>query len=259
MPRQPALFISHGSPMMLITPSPARDFLSTLAPHLKPPRAILSVSAHWTTAMPTVSVDAEPETRHDFGGFPAELYTLKYPAPGAPDVGIKAAQLLRDQGIDATTAPQRAFDHGTWSVLKLAYPNANIPIAEMSVQPRQSAAWHYRLGQTLAPLRDDNVLIMGTGTMTHNLDAYMNGSFTSPPTWVTEFVDWMNDAIVSNQIDSLLDFASTAPHAHDNHPSFEHIMPLFVALGAASPNVAGLRLHASIEAGVLAMDAYQFD
>lgn len=258
MTQQPALFVSHGSPMIMVSPSPARDFLSSLSQHIERPRAILSVTAHWATAKPTVSVDPKPETLHDFGGFPAALYDLRYPAPGAPDVGQEAARLLQENGIDTAISHKRAFDHGTWTALKLAYPDADIPIAEMSVQPRHSAAWHYRLGQILAPLRDDNVLIIGTGAMTHNLSAYMSGTFTTPPAWVTEFVDWMHDTIGENRIGALLDYETTAPHVQANHPSVEHILPLFVTLGAGSPNIAGERLHASIDYGVLAMDAYQF-
>lgn len=257
--QQPALFISHGSPMIVMEPSPAHMFLTKLGTMLERPRAILSVSAHWTTDTPAISVDPQPGTMHDFGGFPDELYQMSYPAPGAPDVGEAAALLLRDQGIIVDIAQQRDLDHGTWTPLKLAYPNADIPITEMSVQPHQSPAWHFRLGEALAPLRNDNILIVGSGAMTHNLRAFFGGEYDTPPSWVTDFTDWMYDTIAQDHVGALLDFETAAPHIQQNHPTVEHILPLFVALGAGSADTPGERIHTSIEHGVLSMDMYRFD
>lgn len=259
-PRQPALFVSHGSPMIAIEPSPAHDFLKDLNATLPTrPRAILSVTAHWMTDTPVFSADPRPETQYDFYGFPQPLYELTYPAPGAPALAETAAELLRNADIPAGTVPQRGFDHGTWTALMLSYPNADVPIVEMSIQPDRDAAWHHRLGQALKPLRDDNVLIVASGAVTHNLRAFFQNSYDRPPDWVEAFTHWLHDAIVENRTDDLLNFATAAPHAHENHPTTEHLLPLFVALGAGTPDIPGLRIHDSIEHNVLAMDAYRFD
>lgn len=259
MTQQPALFISHGSPMVLMEPSPGGSFMKKIPTLTKRPRAILSVTAHWMTHEPCVSNREAPETIYDFGGFPPTLYHMKYPAPGAPDVAEQATDLMRNQGLTAQTVEREGFDHGTWVPLKLAYPNADIPIAELSIQPNQDAAWHFKLGQALAPLRNDNVLILASGAITHNLHAYMTGRYKRPPDWVYGFSRWVQDAIVENRVDDLLNFESKAPYVKENHPTTEHLLPLFVALGAASPKTPGSLVHESIDYGVLAMDAYLFN
>ncbi len=258
-PRQPALFISHGSPMVLTKSSPGRDFLLSLASHVERPRAVLSISAHYVTRRPEVSTAARPKTIHDFGGFPPEFYEMQYPAPGAPDVAAATAKALRDAGMEVREHPERGFDHGTWVPMILGFPDADIPVAQLSLQPYDDAATHFRIGQALAPLRDDNVLIMASGSLTHNLSAYFRGSQAPTEPWAQAFVDWVLDAVSENRIDDLLDFETKAPHAAMNHPTTEHFLPLFVALGAASPGTPGERLHTSMDGGVLAMDAYRFD
>lgn len=242
----PTLFVSHGSPMILVEPSPARDFLIGLGASLPRPRAILVVTAHWTTDAPMVSAAKQPETIHDFFGFPDALYQLRYPAPGAPDIAARVAALTGAEAID------HDLDHGAWVPLLLGWPDADIPVAQMSVQPRQAPTHHFHLGQTLAPLRDDGVLIVASGALTHNLRAY----FSNDPRAVTrsqDFADWMARAVEQGRIDDLLAYDSQAPEAAFAHPTDEHLLPLFVALGAAAG--AGRVLHRSLD-GSLAMDAH---
>lgn len=249
MPRLPALFVSHGSPMTLVQPSPARDFLVGLGASLPRPRAILAVSAHWTTARPTVSGSARPATLHDFHGFPPQLYDLRYEPPGAPELAARVAALA---GADIVP---RDLDHGAWVPLLLGWPDEDIPVTQLSVQPQADPAAHYHLGRALAPLRDEGVLILASGALTHNLRAY----FSDDPRAVARsraFADWMADAVEQGRTGELLRYRDEAPEAAFAHPTDEHLLPLFVALGAAdSP---GRVLHRSLD-GSLAMDAYGWD
>lgn len=234
MSRLPTAFVSHGSPMVLIEPGPSHDFLKRLADELPRPKAIVSVTAHWITHVPTLSTTAQPETLYDFGGFPDELYTLTYPAPGAPELAERAAQLLGQANIEFALKERRAFDHGTWVPLMLGYPQADIPVLELSVQPRENARWHFDLGLALAPLRDEGVLIVGSGSLTHNLMAMDRSGHPEPLPWVMDFTTWVRSAIAEKRWDDLIDYENLAPHWHENHPTPEHFLPLFVALGAAA-------------------------
>ncbi len=245
--------------MILIDPSPAREFLTGLSRMVAEPKAVLSVTAHWTTEMPTVSADPRPGTVCDFYGFPGDLYEITYPAPGSPEVARRVADLLGEAGINIETTTARGFDHGTWVPMKLAYPEARIPTVEMSVQPGRSAAQHYALGRALALLRDEGVLILASGAATHNVAEFMRSRSSAPAPWVTDFADWLHQAISDWRIDDLLEFEKRAPEARRNHPTPEHFLPFFVALGAAGPDGDGSRIHESVDAGILAMDAYKFE
>jgi 4,5-DOPA dioxygenase extradiol len=262
MDRFPALFISHGSPMLALEDSPARRFLMDYGRTLGRPTAIVVVSAHWETRSPMVSAAERPETIHDFGGFPDALYRLTYPAQGAPDVAARIADLMAAAGVPATVHPSRGLDHGAWVPLLLMYPAHDVPVLEVSVQPQAGPAWHVQLGEILRPLRDEGVLIVGSGSMTHNLHAFFRGGFgpDSPAeAWVTDFADWMADAIAGGRRDDLVAYRSRAPYGAENHPTEEHLLPLFAAMGAATPGAGRTRIHASNSHGVLAMDAYAFD
>ena len=257
----PALFLSHGSPMLALEDGPAHRFLKELGPRLGKPRAILSVSAHWETSVPTVSLAATPETIHDFGGFPQALFDMRYPAPGAPDVAEETARYLLEAGFQAQAHPSRGLDHGTWVPLSLMYPQADVPVAQLSIQPAEGPEHHYRMGRALRPLRDKGVLIMASGSLTHNLREVFSPrrrGETDTPDWVSRFGDWMAQAIEERRTDDLLNYRAHAPHAVQNHPTDEHLLPLFVALGAGAADIAGVPLHRSHSYGVLAMDAYAF-
>ena len=256
----PTLFISHGSPMLAIERSPAHRFLLELGKRLPRPKAILIASAHWeAVGGAAVSLAPHPETIHDFSGFPSALYELQYPADGAPEMAMQAAVLLEQAGISVERSTTRGLDHGAWVPLRLMYPDADIAVAQLSLVRGASPATHENIGRALAPLRQDGVLIIGSGSLTHNLSELRGNAIeTDVPAWVSEFDQWMKNRLENNQREALRDYRAQAPHAVRNHPTEEHLLPLFVAMGAAgdTPNVE--RLHASYEYGVLAMDVYGF-
>ncbi len=262
MDRFPALFVSHGSPMIAITPNPAHHFLRELGPRLGRPRAILVVTAHWTAPRVMVGTAAEPETIHDFGGFPPALYALRYPAPGAPEIARAAAARLRAAGFAVAEDAERGLDHGSWIPALLMYPKADIPIAQISVLPAADPAHHYRLGEALRPLREEGVLILGSGSFTHNLRAAFGlmrggGAAETELPFTAPFLAWIGDKIAAGDVPALLAYREEAPHSAENHPTDEHFLPFFAALGAGSPGVIGERWHHSTDYG-LAMDAYAF-
>ena len=229
----PSLFLSHGSPEILISESPARDFLSGLGTTLGKPQAILVISAHWETAEPALNAVEVNATIHDFGGFPEPLYAMQYPAPGSPALAERAAALLRQAGLPVAIDTRRGLDHGAWVPLMLAYPAAGIPVVQLSVQPRLGPAHHLALGRALAPLREDGVLIVGSGSFTHNLHEYFRAAAAggSEPEWVSEFAEWFDRALAENRMDDLLRYREMAPYAERNHPTDEHLLPLYAALG----------------------------
>ena len=265
MRRLPSLFVSHGSPMMALEPSPARDFLAGLGAQLPPPRAILVVSAHHDAAYQgdkaTVTASPAPPTIHDFGGFPYELFAMRYPAPGDPALAARVVDLLAKRGLAITAAPVRGLDHGAWVPLSLIYPAADIPVVQLSIASNASPEWHHMLGQALAPLRDDGVLIIGSGSITHNLRALFSARLpidAPAPAWVTGFTDWVAERMAVGAIDDVLHSVERAPHGRDNHPTPDHILPLFVAMGAGGEPFIAERLHHSVTYGLLAMDVYAF-
>jgi 4,5-DOPA dioxygenase extradiol len=247
--------------MLALQDSPARRFLQSLGSSLPRPKAIVVVSAHWETkGSPAVSLAAQPETIHDFGGFPQALYALRYQAPGAPAVAERAASLLEAAGIPVERSAQRGLDHGAWVPLSLMYPAADVPVLQVSLVCGASPASHYAFGQALAQLRHEGVLVIGSGSMTHNLYEFRGQAVDAPaPHWVSEFESWMRERLEANDSAALLDYRNRAPSAAQNHPSEEHLLPLFVAMGAAGIGAKAQLLHTSVEHGVLAMDAYAFN
>ncbi len=255
----PSLFLSHGSPTLPLTDTPARAFLQRLGHTIERPQAILVASAHWETASPAVNAVERNETIHDFGGFPRALYEMQYPAPGSPPVAARVAERLRTAGFACTTDHRRGLDHGAWVPLRLMYPQADIPVVQLSVQPHLGPEHHLRVGRALAPLRQEGVLIIGSGSFTHDLSEFRGHGVSDPsPDWVNGFADWFDSALTRRQTDDLLDYRRQAPFAAKNHPTEEHLLPLYVALGAAGENARAERLHASATYSVLRMDVYAF-
>jgi 4,5-DOPA dioxygenase extradiol len=256
----PTLFLSHGSPMLAIEDSPARRFLVDLGKSLPRPKAILVASAHWETRGGfAVSLAPRPDTIHDFGGFPEALFDIRYPAPGAPDMADRAAQLVEQAGFAVKQSAGRGLDHGAWVPLRLMYPDADIPVAQISLCHGGSPAEHERMGRALASLRQEGVLVIGSGAMTHNLYAYRGSSIDEPvPQWVSQFGEWMQAGLEAGSREALLDYRNRAPFAVRNHPTYEHLLPLYVAMGAAGETPKAQRLHGSYQYGVLAMDMYAF-
>ncbi len=256
----PTLFLSHGAPDIVISESPARDFLMGLGKAFEKPRAILVVSAHWETAEPALNAVEANATIHDFGGFPAELYAMQYPAPGSPALAGRAATLLRDAGFPARIDSRRGLDHGAWVPLILAYPAADIPIVQLSVQPRLGPAHHLAIGRALKPLRGEGILIIGSGSFTHNLYEFFHSPAEAgdEPEWVKAFAEWFDRALMESRVNDLVNYRQIAPNAERNHPTDEHLLPLFVALGAAGEQARAQRLHRSRTGAVLRLDAYAF-
>lgn len=256
----PVLFISHGAPSLPAQSGPSGEAWRGLAAELKRPSAILVVSAHWETPVPTVSRAERPETIHDFSGFSEQLYRMRYPAPGAPELADRVANCLRQARIEVAIDPQRGLDHGAWVPLAVMYPDADIPVASLSVLPERDSAFHVELGRALQPLREEGVLILCSGAITHNLGAIFRHPQGAPvPGWVTQFCDWIAQKIAAGELDRLIDYRREAPGALDNHPRDEHLLPLFVALGAALHIEDSRHLNRVVTYGMLAMDAWLFD
>jgi len=260
MTQQPSLFLSHGAPTMALEPGRAGAVLSAWGKQVQRPRAILVISPHWDTPSAVISAANRPETIHDFFGFPAPLYELRYPAPGAPDLAARAAALLQSAGIPCTVDPERGLDHGAWSPLRFLFPDANIPVTQLSLQSQLDPSAQYRIGQALAPLAQENVLIIGSGSMTHNLSEFRGNRFDSVPLpYVTEFQNWFAQRIAARDVNALLEYRKQAPHALRAHPTDDHLLPLFIAMGAAENYSTAERLVDEVTYGMLAMDAYAFN
>lgn len=252
----PALFLSHGSPMHALEPGPVRAVWESLARDLPRPKALLIASAHWETDSPVLTSSVQPATIHDFYGFPKPLYEIEYQAAGAPEVAERARKLLEENHFKATSDPVRGLDHGAWSPLLHMYPEADIPVVQISVQTVLGPQHHLALGRALAPLAGEGVLVLGSGHMTHNLRERRAGA---PLAYVAEFQAWVNEKIIAKDLNSLANYRSLAPHGARAHPTEEHFLPLFVALGAAGERYRAERLYDGVDSGVLAMDAYRFD
>lgn len=252
------LFLSHGAPTLPLEDVAARRFLEGLAATMPRPEAILMVSAHWETSVPTVNAVARNATIHDFRGFPAELYDLIYPAPGDPHLAERVIDLVSAAGLPTAVDYQRGLDHGAWVPLMLAWPEADIPVVQLSVQSHLGPGHHLELGRALAPLAHEGVLIAGSGSFTHDLSSWRGQAGMPEPDWVTGFADWFADALAEHRTCDLLAYRNLAPNAVRNHPTEEHLLPLFVAIGAAGPDAPARHLHTSNTYGVLRMDAYAF-
>lgn len=259
MPPLPALFISHGSPMTALQPGKVGERLAELAVHLPRPRAIVVASAHWLARAPMVGSAATPGTMHDFGGFPQALFDIRYPAPGDPALAARVAGLLQAAGLAPRLEPDRGLDHGVWVPLRLLYPDADIPVVPVSIQPGLGPAHQLRLGRALAPLRDEGVLVIGSGSLTHNLHDWRNYDEARQAPYVQPFIDWIEQRMLTEDIDALLDYRRQAPSAARAHPSDEHLLPLYVAMGAGGTPMRAQRIDAGIDMGFLAMDIYRFD
>ena len=252
----PSLFISHGSPMLALEPGESGPALARLAEQMPKPKAIVIVSAHWESQELLVNANLQPETWHDFGGFPAALFAVQYPAPGWPELSVKVVELLNTAGLTVRTNSQRPFDHGVWVPLSLMYPAADIPIVQVSLPSREGPALQTRVGRALASLRDQDVLIIGSGSITHNLrelDWHAGPESVEP--WAKAFRDWIIEKLASNDEIALHDYRAQAPNAVRNHPSDEHLLPLYFARGAGGEfSVA----HKGFTMGALGMDIYRF-
>ena len=250
----PVLFVSHGSPMFALDAGSTGPALRDWAQQHAKPRSVVVMSPHWMARAPTVMGTPEPQTWHDFGGFPSALYQLHYPAPGNPALAQDVLQLLQAAGIQATPDPQRPFDHGAWVPLMHLYPEADIPVVQIALPAHWGPAQVCELGQALRPLRSQGVLLMGSGSMTHNLDEFFGGNHEPAP-YVLAFSRWVEDKISQGDMKALLNYRELAPQAQRAHPTDEHFLPLFFALGAADDGARPHYLSREVMYGMLAMDA----
>jgi 4,5-DOPA dioxygenase extradiol len=259
MTRLPTLFLSHGSPMHAVDAGGAGQAWRAIADALPKPRAILIASAHWETTLPMLTGASRLETIHDFGGFPDELYRIRYDVPGSPDLANEAAGLLRDAVLMPSINACRGIDHGAWVPLKWMYPARDVPVVQVSVQPHLGPAHHLALGRALAPLAERDVLVIGSGHVTHNLrDWFMGRGASATLPYVTQFADWLQRKLEARDIDALVAYRDQAPGAERAHPTDEHFLPLFVALGAAGDEARAEKVYDATEGVALSMDAYRF-
>jgi 4,5-DOPA dioxygenase extradiol len=259
MTRWPTLFISHGAPTFAIDPGIAGPALTALGMALTRPKAVLVVSPHWMTREPRVATSAAPQTVHDFGGFPPALYQLNYPAPGHPALAARAIEVLHAADWAADADPQRGLDHGAWVPLLHLLPQADVPVFQVSLPARLDGARAYAFGQALAPLADEGVLIVGSGSLTHNLhEVRFDATGADAEDYALEFSAWITQVVLNRDHARLQQTMAIAPHAQRAHPTPEHLWPLMVAAGAAGAEVPATRIEGGITHGVLAMDAYLF-
>jgi 4,5-DOPA dioxygenase extradiol len=257
MSRLPSLFVSHGAPTFALEPGLAGPRLAALGRALPRPQAVLVVSPHWMTPTPRVGTAAQPATIHDFGGFDPALYQLSYPAPGQTQLAQRTVERLRQAGWQAQADERRGLDHGAWVPLRHLYPDAGVPAFQVSLPSRLDAAAAWAFGQALGPLADEGVLIVGSGSLTHNLHEFRSGH-GQDEAYVAEFSAWVREAVEQGDRARLLRTLDDAPHARRAHPTAEHFWPLLVAAGAADATRPVQVIEGGITHGVLAMDAYAF-
>ena len=228
---QPILFLSHGSPMTALGGDMLTRIWSDLAAQITPPTAIVAVSAHWTTRLPTLGGSAQPETIHDFGGFPQALFDVQWPAPGDPALAQRVAELLGER-FDARIDPKRGLDHGAWSVLRPMYPDADVPVVQLGIDSRRPGAWHVALARLLAPLREEGVLVVGSGDIVHNLRLF-DWRNDAPLPWALRFRDRVDALVRDGDLTALADWPALGEDARLSIPTPEHYLPLLYALALA--------------------------
>ena len=257
MTRLPSLFVSHGAPTYAIEPGEAGRQLARLGQSIARPRAVLVMSPHWITRSLALTGAATPKTIHDFGGFPDELYRLQYPAPGHPQLARAAGQLLEAAGHRVALDDQRGLDHGAWVPLMHLFPKADVPVFQLSMPVGLDAPSAWQLGEALAPLAGDGVLIVGSGSLTHNL-AEFRGHHGADEAYAAEFAAWVREAVSTGDGARLRRTLAEAPHAARAHPTTEHFWPLLVAAGAGPAQSGAKVLDGGIAHGVLSMDSFVF-
>lgn len=252
----PVLFISHGAPTFAMEPGELGLKLAELGQSLTDIRAVVAVSPHWETPDLRVSSNATPQTIHDFYGFAPELYAINYPATGSPEIASAVLDALQKAGLAAELDANQGMDHGVWVPLRHLRPAADIPVVCVSLPLDASPDSAQRLGQALAPLREQGILVLGTGSLTHNLGEFRGPAVTQVSPYVTQFANWVEQHIEQRDEQTLLRYRSLAPHAARAHPTEEHLMPLFVALGASSNTDQFEVITREVRYGMLSMASY---
>jgi 4,5-DOPA dioxygenase extradiol len=253
--KTPVLFVSHGAPTFAIEPGRLGPLLRGVGAQLTGIKAVLVVSPHWQTRDTQVMTTVQPETVHDFGGFPARLYDLQYLAAGAPAQAQEAARLLNAAGFSGRTDARRGLDHGAWVPLMHLFPGADVPVFQVSMPFSLSTQKAVAMGHALAPLREQGVLILASGSMTHNLNEYGQAGGPAAP-YAQEFSHWVQSAVLAKAVAAMVCYRTEAPHAARAHPSEEHFLPLLVAMGATTEADAVTVLDGGITHSVLSMESY---
>lgn len=257
----PALFISHGAPLFAIDPGASGPALTGFGKALAAAgvRGVVIMSPHWMERWPAVMTSPKPATWHDFGGFPPALYQLQYPAPGDPALAAEVLALLQGAGVDARPDPKRPLDHGAWVPLMHLFPQADVPVVQVALPAGWGPAQVFAMGQALQPLRERGVLVVGSGSMTHNLAEFFGGQTEAAP-YVVEFSRWVEAAVTRGDLPGLLDYRAKGPQALRAHPSDDHFLPLFFALGAGGFGAAQAGepqyITREVMYGMLAMDSF---
>lgn len=254
------LFVPHGAPTFALDPGAAGTAISKISKEFGNPRAVLCISPHWETKIQTIGTAVQLETIYDFYGFDERLYQIKYPATGCPELAREVQMALADHSISCMEDPERGLDHGAWIPLRQLFPDANIPVVPLSLQSNASPESAYKLGQALTELSDKGVLIIASGNLTHNLGDYAiaRRQDGQTPEYVKEFADWLHTVLSTGDIDTLINYRTINKNGVRAHPTEEHLLPLFVALGAAGKNSRPTAFYRGINDYVLAMDAYTF-
>ncbi len=255
----PSLFIAHGAPLLAVQDNEYTRFLSQLGKTLPRPRAVVILSAHWVHGTQQVSDVKRYETIYDFGGFPEELYRIQYPAQGDLETSREVEALLTANGIAYDVETKRGLDHGAWVVLRLLYPEADVPVVAMSVNPRLSPQEQYHIGTALSALRNQDVLVIGSGGTVHNLRA-LQWNADKADDWALSFDEWLQVHLNDWDLDALFDYEDRAPNAHLAVPLLgnEHFIPIFYAMGAANDQRRSKLLHRSYQYGNLSQSVWQF-
>lgn len=260
--RLPVLFVSHGSPLFALTPGQTGPALQAWMQAQVPAeglRGIVVMSPHWMTRGLAVMTQAQPPTWHDFGGFPPALYELQYPAPGDPALAHRMLDLLGAAGLTAGADPERPFDHGAWVPLRYLAPTAQVPVVQLSLPAQVRTADIYAIGQALAPLREEGILLVASGSMTHNLHELRREDGPTEP-YVTAFCGWVEDTLRQGDLAAMLDYRQQAPHAERAHPTDEHFRTIYFALGAAgwgqAPGLQPQYISHEVVYASLSMDAF---
>lgn len=254
------LFVPHGAPTFALNPGAAGAAMSDLVQKLPAPRAIVVVSPHWQTRIPTVSVATQLETIHDFYGFPEALYKIQYPATGCPEVAQEVAAALRTAGLEVDDSSQHGLDHGAWQPLRQMFPDADVPIVPLSMQTHEGPAHAYRVGQALSALTEKNIWVVASGNITHNLRDWHVAAAThgQTPAYVHHFTDWVHAQLMSKEVGTLLNYRQHSAEGRQAHPSEDHLLPLYVALGAAGADANPQAFYRGVSDYVIAMDGYAF-
>jgi 4,5-DOPA dioxygenase extradiol len=256
MPRMPAIFFGHGNPMNAVSANQYTEAWQRIGRETRRPKAILSISAHWFVPKTGVTITTAPRTIHDFGGFPRELYRVEYPAPGDPELARRVKEML--EPLPVVLDESWGFDHGTWAVLCHVYPAADIPIVQLSIDETQPASFHYDIGQKLAPLRDEGVLIVGSGNLIHNLHAYAWGRHMPDPyEWAIRFEERARDMMLNGRFAPLVNYESIGPDAQLSIPTPDHYLPLLYVLGTRQKDEAVTFPVEGIDGGSVSMLAVQ--